>query len=125
MSKSRSMWLEPIVQIPLIIFGICLIGYALFRFFDFGWATNLKWMLFWMGAAWISLMWALTLPLDRVLFQGVFGMAWNLAGQLAIGHALFWTVAVLGILLKLLRLPIPDIPDVLPEFLEPIFPLLN
>lgn len=119
MAKNRSMWLEPILQIPVILLGFCFIGYALFRFFDFGWGNNLKWMVFWLGSAWIAFAWALTLPLDRLLFQGVFRMPWNLAGQLALCHALFWTVAVAGVLLKLLRLPLPsDLPDIP----YPIFP---
>ena len=116
MSRSRSIWLEPIFQIPLVFLFVSLIGFALFRFFDFGWGNNIKWMMFWLGAFWISLMWTITLPLDRIVFQGLMRMPWNFAGQLALGNALFWTVATLGVLLKLLRVPLPN------ELPYPLFP---
>lgn len=57
--------------------------------------SNLKWLIFWLGLAWISLMWMLVLPLDRWLFQGLLKMRIDRAGRLAISHALFWTTATL------------------------------
>ncbi len=57
--------------------------------------SNLKWIIFWLGLAWICLMWTLILPLDRWLFQGLFKMRIDQSGKLAIANALFWTVATL------------------------------
>ncbi|MEQ9486955.1 vWA domain-containing protein [Coleofasciculus sp. F4-SAH-05] len=57
--------------------------------------SNRRWVIFWLGAAWISLMWLLILPLDRWIFQGWLKLPMNLAGQLALGNAFFWTVATL------------------------------
>jgi Ca-activated chloride channel family protein len=62
------------------------------RFFT-SFNSNRRWVIFWLGAAWISLMWLLILPLDRWIFQGLMKMPINLAGQLALGNAFFWTVA--------------------------------
>lgn len=115
MSRRHSLWLEAIVQIPLIFLGICLVGYALFRVLEIGGGNQLKWIVFWLGTSWISLMWTLTLPLDRLL-QGILSLRWSLAGQLALGHSLFWTVATSLLLWKLLRLPIP------PDLPFPLFP---
>lgn len=115
MSRRHSLWLESIVQIPLIFLGICLVGYALFRVLEIGGGNQLKWIVFWLGTSWISLMWTLTLPLDRLL-QGILSLRWSLAGQLALGHSLFWTVATSLLLWKLLRLPIP------PDLPFPLFP---
>jgi Ca-activated chloride channel family protein len=66
--------------------------------------TNWRWLLLWLGLAWICLMWTLTMPLDRWLFQGLLKMPFNLAGRLALGHALFWTAATPGIVWSLYRL---------------------
>jgi Ca-activated chloride channel family protein len=38
-------------------------------------------------------MWLLTLPLDKWIFQDLMKLPMNLAGQLALGNALFWSVA--------------------------------
>jgi Ca-activated chloride channel family protein len=51
--------------------------------------------MFWLSGAFIFLMWTLTLPLDRWLFQGIMGLNMTLSGQIALGNALFWTVVTL------------------------------
>jgi len=66
--------------------------------------SNLKWIALWLGAAWIALMWLLTLPLDRWIFQGWMGLPMNLSGQLALGNALFWSVLTPIILWQVWRL---------------------
>ena len=69
--------------------------------------TNLNWIILCLGAAWISLMWTLALPLDRFL-QKALGWRFDLAGKVAISHALFWTAATPGIvwrILQILKLP--------------------
>jgi Ca-activated chloride channel homolog len=67
--------------------------------------SNLKWIVFWLGLAWICLIWTLVLPLDRWLFQGLLNMRIDLAGRLAISHALFWTVATLSAIWKFWGIP--------------------
>lgn len=67
--------------------------------------SNLRWIIFWLGAAFICLMWTLTLPLDRWLFQGVVGLNITLSGQLALGNAIFWTVLTIIVLWRLFGLP--------------------
>jgi Ca-activated chloride channel homolog len=70
--------------------------------------TNLKWIMLWLGGAWIALMWMLTLPLDRWIFQNLFKLPMNLSGQLGLGNALFWSVVtplIVWQLLKLFNLP--------------------
>lgn len=67
--------------------------------------SNLRWIIFWLGAAFICLMWMLTLPLDRWLFQGVVGLNITLSGQLALGNALFWTVLTIIVVWRLFGLP--------------------
>ena len=67
--------------------------------------SNLKWIIFWLGLAWICLMWTLVLPLDRWLFQGLFKMRIDGAGKLAIANALFWTVATLSALWRFWGIP--------------------
>ncbi|MCT7956821.1 vWA domain-containing protein [Laspinema palackyanum] len=57
--------------------------------------SNLRWVMFWLSGAFIFLMWTLTLPLDRWLFQGIMGLDMTLAGQMALGNALFWTIVTL------------------------------
>lgn len=57
--------------------------------------SNLRWVMFWLSGAFIFLMWTLTLPLDRWLFQGIMGLNMTLSGQIALGNALFWTVVTL------------------------------
>lgn len=53
--------------------------------------SNIKWIIFWLSGAWIALMWLLTLPLDRWVFQGFFKLEMPLAGQLSLGNAFFWS----------------------------------
>lgn len=65
--------------------------------------SNFQWVLLWLGAAWIALMWTLVLPLDRFL-QKVGGMRFDRSGQIAMAHALFWTAATPGIVWKLLQI---------------------
>lgn len=67
--------------------------------------SNLRWIIFWLGAAFICLMWMLTLPLDRWLFQGVVGLNITLSGQLALGNAIFWTVLTIIVVWRLFGLP--------------------
>lgn len=66
--------------------------------------SNLKWILLWLGLAWIALMWTITMPLDRWIFQGLLKMPMNLAGRLALGNALFWSAATPGIVWKLYQI---------------------
>mgnify|MGYP005841622041 CR=1 FL=1 len=67
--------------------------------------SNIKWVIFWLGAAFIFLMWMLILPLDRWVFQGIMGLDITLGGQLALSHALFWTVLTLSVIWKVWGLP--------------------
>jgi Ca-activated chloride channel homolog len=53
--------------------------------------SNLRWLVLFLGAAWIALMWFLTLPLDQWIFQGLLKFPMHTAGQLAIGNAFFWS----------------------------------
>lgn len=55
--------------------------------------SNLPWIIFWLGGAWLSLMWLLCLPLNRLLFQRLMDKNWHQASKYALYHALFWTVA--------------------------------
>jgi len=66
--------------------------------------SNLKWILFWLGLAWMALMWLLILPLDRWVFQSFLKLPMNIAGQIALGNALFWTV-VTPIMIWLFGIP--------------------
>ncbi|NET57359.1 MAG: VWA domain-containing protein [Symploca sp. SIO2E6] len=68
-------------------------------FADFN--SNLKWIIFWLGLAWIAFMWTITLPLDEYFFQQLLGLNWSLAGKLALSHAFFWTVATPGIIWRI------------------------
>ncbi len=68
--------------------------------------SNIKWVIFWLGAAWIALMWTLTMPLDRWLFQGMMKMNMTVAGKAALGNAFFWTAFTPSIIWKLVGLPI-------------------
>lgn len=68
--------------------------------------SNLKWIIFWLGAAWIALMWLLLLPLDRWIFQGWLKLSMSLAGRLALGNALFWTVLTTIVVWRLSGLPL-------------------
>jgi Ca-activated chloride channel homolog len=54
--------------------------------------SNLKWIIFWLGMAWVALMWLVVLPLDRWILQAQVKLPMNLSGQIALGHALFWSV---------------------------------
>jgi Ca-activated chloride channel family protein len=65
--------------------------------------SNIKWIVLWLGGAWISLMWLLTLPLDRWVLQKM-GYPINLSGQIALGNALFWTILTPIILWQIWRL---------------------
>lgn len=67
--------------------------------------SNFKWIAFWLGMAWIALMWTLILPLDRWLFQGWLNMTMDLSGKLAISWALFWTVATLSAIWRFWGIP--------------------
>ena len=67
--------------------------------------SNLKWIIFWLGLAWISLMWTLLLPLDRWVFQGLFSMRIDQSGKLAISHAIFWTVVTLSAIWRFWGIP--------------------
>jgi Ca-activated chloride channel family protein len=72
--------------------------------------SNWKWIIFWLGLAWIALMWVLIMPCDRWIFQGFLKMPINISGRLALGNALFWTAATPGILwgiYQLLNLGLP------------------
>ncbi|MFB2837913.1 vWA domain-containing protein [Floridanema evergladense] len=71
--------------------------------------SNIKWVIFWLGAAWIALMWMITIPLDRWIFRGLMSQPPNLAGQLAIGNALFWTVLTPLIVWRIFGLPFGSI----------------
>jgi len=67
--------------------------------------SNIKWIIFWLGAAWVALMWMITIPLDRWILQGLMSQPPNISGQLAIGNALFWTVLTPLIVWRLFGLP--------------------
>lgn len=67
--------------------------------------SNIRWVMFWLGGAFIFLMWMLTLPLDRWLFQGLIGLNMTLGGQLALANALFWSVLTIIIVSQLWGLP--------------------
>lgn len=54
--------------------------------------TNYRWLIFWLGLAWICLMWVWVMPLDRWLLQGLFQLPMNLSGKIAVFHAVTWTV---------------------------------
>jgi Ca-activated chloride channel homolog len=72
-------------------------------FFD-SFNNNWKWIIFWLGLAWIAFMFTIIMPLDRWIFQGLFRMPINLAGRLAIANALFWTAATPGILWRIYQI---------------------
>jgi len=72
----------------------------IFRDFNNNWG----WVLFWLGLAWICLMWLLVMPLDRWLFQRLLKMPINLAGKLALGNAFFWSAATPLIVWKLYQI---------------------
>ncbi|HHP7231621.1 MAG TPA: VWA domain-containing protein [Xenococcaceae cyanobacterium] len=67
--------------------------------------SNLNWIIFWLGLAWVSLMWLLILPLDRWVFQKIFKMRMDTSGKLAIANAVFWTIATLLILWQTWGIP--------------------
>ncbi len=67
--------------------------------------SNLKWRGFWLGMAWIALMWTLVLPLDRWVFQGWLNMTMDKSGKLAISWALFWTVTTLSAIWRFWGIP--------------------
>jgi len=67
--------------------------------------SNIRWVMFWLGGAFISLMWMLVLPLDRWFFQGLIGLDMTLGGQLALANALFWTVLTVVVVVNLWGLP--------------------
>ncbi|MBD2003790.1 MULTISPECIES: vWA domain-containing protein [Cyanophyceae] len=70
--------------------------------------SNRQWIILWLGAAWIALMWMLTLILDKFIFQGLFKLPMNLSGQLSLGNALFWSVLtpiIIWQIWKILDLP--------------------
>ncbi len=53
--------------------------------------TNINWIIFWLGSAWIALMWFLILPLDKWVLQGLMNYPMNISGKYAVFNALFWT----------------------------------
>jgi len=63
--------------------------------------SNIKWIIFWLGCAWIALMWMLIMPIDRWILQGIMQSHWTVSGKLALGNALFWTFATPGIIWRL------------------------
>lgn len=63
--------------------------------------TNIRWIIFWLGAAWIAFVWMLTLPLDRWIFQRMLKLPMHLAGKLALSHSLFWTTTTLIVIWRL------------------------
>lgn len=66
--------------------------------------SNLKWILVWLGCAWVAFVWLLTLPLDQWILQGLMKLPMHLSGQLALGNALFWSIATPLILWRLLQM---------------------
>jgi len=68
--------------------------------------SNLKWILSWLGAAWIALMWLLILPLDRWIYQDLLKLSMSLAGRLALSNALFWSILIPILLWRLSSLPL-------------------
>lgn len=64
--------------------------------------SNWRWLVFWLGLAWICLMWVLYLPLYQWVFQDFLKVHWTLASKIAFTNALFWTTATPGILWRLL-----------------------
>lgn len=67
--------------------------------------SNSKWIVFWLGLAWISLMWLLVLPLDQWILQGIFALTMDISGRLALANALFWTVLTSVLLWKFWGIP--------------------
>lgn len=67
--------------------------------------SNKRWLTFWLSCAFICAMWAVTLPLDRWLFQGLLKLNMTLGGQLALGNALFWTVVTALVVWRIFGLP--------------------
>lgn len=63
--------------------------------------SNLKWIILWLGLAWVLLMWALILVLDRWIFQGMMKMRMDVSGRLAISNAVFWTVTTPGVIWRI------------------------
>lgn len=61
--------------------------------------TNTRWIVLWLGCAWVALMWMITLPLDRWILRRKLPM--DLAGRFALGNALFWTTATPAIVWRL------------------------
>lgn len=66
--------------------------------------NNWRWLLIWLGLAWIFLMWMIVMPLDRWLLQGLLQMRMDISGQLALGNAWFWTALTPLIIWQLYRL---------------------
>jgi hypothetical protein len=97
----RSFWLYPLFQIPLILFAVCLVAVALCGSFN----SNHRWVNFWQCCALIAFMWLIALPLDKLIFQGLFKLPMNLSGQLVIANSLFWTVLISLIMCKVIGLP--------------------
>ncbi len=63
--------------------------------------NNWRWLLLWLGCAWIALMWVLTLPVDRWICQRLLRLPMNLSGRIALFNALFWTAVIPFIVWKL------------------------
>ena len=72
--------------------------------------SNIKWVIFWLGCAWVALMWTLILPLDRFIFQGWLKMPMDISGKLALGNAWFWsslTPLIVWQIYRLLKVALP------------------
>ncbi|NJR65656.1 MAG: VWA domain-containing protein [Leptolyngbyaceae cyanobacterium CRU_2_3] len=68
--------------------------------------SNLKWIFFWLGLAWVALMWLLILPLDRWILQYWLKLPMNTSGQITLGNALFWTVLTPIIVWQVFGIPL-------------------
>ena len=65
-----------------------------------GFNSNIRWVIFWLGCAWVALMWLLVHHLD-LFFQKFLGIGFSLAGKLALSNALFWTFSTIGIVWRI------------------------
>lgn len=66
--------------------------------------SNIRWVIFWLGCTWVALMWLLTMPLDRWIFQGFLNIRMDYAGKMALGNAIAWTVLTPLLLWQIYRL---------------------
>jgi Ca-activated chloride channel family protein len=68
------------------------------------WNNNWRWVIFWLGLAWIAFHWLLVLPLDRWVLQGWLKKRIDDSARIALGNALSWTILTPLILWQLYRL---------------------